>query len=484
MEESPPLPFMTRNVILMGITYSMGGFIYGYDTGQISGFLEMDNFKQSFGTFYPSTGTYAFPTIHSGLIVGLLSIGTLFGAMAAGPLADRLGRKLPILMGCTIYGIGAIVQISSTTHWYQVAIGRCIGGIGVGALSFLVPLATSETSPTNTRGFIVSGYAMSVTLGILIASLINFGTERLKSPASWRITMGFDFLWILLLAFGLNFVPESPKYVFSKGEPEKARSIMASLMGVEGDHPILQQEMKEMTEKLRTEQSHKGEPWWYVFRSREVCLRTLLATGILSFQQLTGANFFFYYGTSVFAAVGISNGYTIQIIISVVNVVCTFPGLYFAHNFSHRRCLFFGALWMGSCFLIYASVGHFSFNQNDPSQTPAAGAVLVTFTTLFIAAFASTWSPLAWGEAPAVCPAYCRATCSSVATAMYWVWNFLLAFFTPMITARINYLYGYVFSGCCLLMALMVQFFLLESRGRTLEELDSMYHERLGSDDE
>lgn len=239
-----------------------------------------------------------------------------------------------------------------------------------------------------------------------------------------------------------------------------------------------------MTEKLRTEQSHKDVPWWHVFRSREVCLRTLLATGILSFQQLTGANFFFYYGTSIFATTGISNGYVIQIIISAVNVICTFPGLYFAQKLSHRRCLVFGALWMASCFIIYASVGHFSFNRDDPNQKSASGSVLVAVAALFIAAFSSTWSPLAWGEAPAVCPAYCRATCLSVATSAYWICNFLLAFFTPMITARIDYLYGYVFSGCCLLMALMVQSLLFESRERTLEELDSMYSKWLSRGEE
>jgi SP family sugar:H+ symporter-like MFS transporter len=316
-------------------------------------------------------------------------------------------------------------------------------------------------------------------LGIFVSSVINFATERLMSPASWRITMGFDFLWVSLLAFGLFFLPESPKYVFQTGQPDRARAIMARLLGVEEDHQIVQREMRDM-ETTSTKQSHKGERWWQPFRSRSVCARTLLAAGVLSFQQLTGVNLFFYYGTSIFAATGISNGYAIQMIISAVNVVCTIPGLYFAQNFSHRRCLVLGALWMAVCFTVYASVGHFGLEKDDPSQTPTAGAVMIASTALFIAAFATTWGPLSWGEATAVCPANCRATCASIATAVFWVWSFLLAFFTPTITAQIDYLYGYVFGGCCILAALMVQAFLLESRGRTLEEIDSMYSERLG----
>ncbi|KAK0636415.1 high-affinity hexose transporter HXT6 [Bombardia bombarda] len=505
MDEVPS--FMNRRVVCMGITYSLGGFLYGYDTGrylsmpisprpvrrvtrvagQISGFLEMENFKQAFGTFDDVTGKYFFSSTRSGLIVGLLSIGNLLGALVAGPVADRLGRKLPTAIACLVYMVGVIVQISSRDHWYQVALGRWTGGLGVGALSILVPLATSETSPTNARGLVVSGYQMAVTMGICLASLVNLGTETIQSSASWRITIGLDFLWVGALLLGLLFVPESPKYLFGIGQRDKARTIMAGLMRVQENHPILLREMNEMEDRLRVEQMHKSVPWWHAFRSREVIVRTLLATGILSFQQLTGANFFFYYGTTIFAATGISNSYITQVILGVVNVVCTVPGLYFAQKLSRKRCLVFGALWMAIWFIIYASAGQFWLDQETPSNTPGASALLIAATALFIAGFASTWGPISWGEATLVCPAHTRATSASMATAVYWMWSFLLAFFTPAITARIHYFYGYVFSGCCLAMALMVQLFVIDSQGRTLEEIDSLYSKRLqtkSSDDE
>jgi SP family sugar:H+ symporter-like MFS transporter len=254
--------------------------------------------------------------------------------------------------------------------------------------------------------------------------------------------MGLDFLWGSLLMIGMLFLLETPKYAFSKGDPARAKSIMARMLGVDEQHPVLQKEMRELQDKLNTEQHtaivDEDKPWWSVFQSKEVCLRTLLAVGIMSFNQRTGANFLYYYGTTIFTTTGISNGYVIQIIISAVNVVSTVPGLYFAQKLSHRQCLIVGALWMSACFLVFSSVGQFSLDKTDPSTTPAAGGIMITATVLFIAAFASTWSPLSWGEASLVCPAHCRATCASIATACLWIWGFLLAFFTPIITASIQ----------------------------------------------
>ena len=128
------------------------------------------------------------------------------------------------------------------------------------------------------------------------------------------------------------------------------------------------------------------------------------------------------------------------------------------------------------CFIIFASIGHFQFQpSSDPSVQKSAGAVMIAFACLFILAFASTWGPMVWAVIGEMFPYRYRAQGMSYATAANWFWNFMLAFFTPFITQDIDFAYGYVFAGCNLVAALTVYLFLMESAGRTLEEVDFMY---------
>lgn len=141
--------------------------------------------------------------------------------------------------------------------------------------------------------------------------------------------------------------------------------------------------------------------------------------------------------------------------------------------------MFWGALWQTMCFLVFASVGQFLFlpaqSSGDASTEKTAGTVMIVFACLFIASFASTWGPMVWAVIGEMYPYRYRAVSMGLATSSNWLWNFMLAFFTPFITGDIDYQYGYVFAGCNFAAALTVYFFLVESSGRTLEEVDYMY---------
>jgi len=158
-----------------------------------------------------------------------------------------------------------------------------------------------------------------------------------------------------------------------------------------------------------------------------------------------------------------------------VNFGMTFFGLYVVERFGRRKSLIFGGLWMFACFMVFASVGHFSLDQTTPTNTPTAGTVMIVFACLFIAVYAMTWAPIIWAIVGELYPSRYRAMAMGIATSSNWLWNFLLAFFTPFITAAIDYRYGYVFAACNFLGAVVVYFFLCESRGRSLEEIDTMY---------
>jgi MFS transporter, SP family, sugar:H+ symporter len=162
-------------------------------------------------------------------------------------------------------------------------------------------------------------------------------------------------------------------------------------------------------------------------------------------------------------------------ILGGVNFGTTFFGLYVVERFGRRKSLIYGALWMFMCFMVFASIGHFALNQKDPTLTPQAGTAMIVFACFFIAAFASTWGPIIWAVVGEIYPSRYRAICMAMAIASNWIWNFLISFFTPFITAKIDFRYGYVFASCCFAGAVVVYFFLCESQGRTLEEIDTMY---------
>ncbi|KAJ5273292.1 hypothetical protein N7478_008417 [Penicillium angulare] len=470
--DDSPVKYLTWRSFILGLCVSMGGFIFGYSTGQISGFTSMTDFKQRFAEYNGSE--YEFSNVRNGLIVGLLSIGTMIGALIAAPIADRIGRKLSISFWALINMVGIIVQIAATDKWYQVAMGRWVMGLGVGALSSVVPMYQSESAPRQVRGAMVSAFQLFVAFGIFISYIVNFGTSRMThSTGSWRITMGIGFAWPLILGVGTLFLPESPRFAYRHGRVDEARQVMAKLYGVPTNHRVVAQEMADMKQKLDEETAAGVAPWHEILTGPRMFHRTMLGIALQSLQQLTGANFIFYYGTSIFAGVGLSNSYVTSIILGAVNFGMTLPGLYIVEHYGRRNCLMIGAAWMFICFMIWASVGHEVLHA-DPGNH-SAGVVMIVFTCFFIVGFATTWGPIVWAICGEMYPFRYRATCMGVATAANWTWNFLISFFTPFISSSIDYSYGYVFAACCFAAILVVFFFVNETQGRTLEEVDTMY---------
>ncbi|KAJ5687336.1 hypothetical protein N7455_006380 [Penicillium solitum] len=474
-EVDTAIPLLTWRSFIMGILVSMGGFLFGYDTGQISGFLEMENFLERYGELQ-SDGTYHFSNVRSGLIVALLSIGTLIGALVAAPIADRFGRKWCISWWSLMVCIGITIQMSSPFgKWYQVAMGRWVAGLGVGAVSLLVPMYQAESGPRHIRGSLISTYQLFITLGIFVANCINFGTEARPDTGSWRIPMGITYIWAAILGVGMMFFPESPRYDYRHGNTEKAMNTLSKVYGVPRNHRALHIEFEEIRQKHEEEQRNGKVTWIQMFRAPTMSYRIAVGVALQALQQLTGANYFFYYGTTIFKGAGIQNSYVTQLILGAVNFGTTFLGLYLIEHWGRRRSLITGALWMFVCFMIFASVGHFSLDQEFPERTETAGVVMVVFACLFILGFASTWGPMVWTIIAELYPSQYRAQAMSLATASNWLWNFLLAFFTPFITGAIDFRFGYVFAGCLFLAAGLVYFAVMEGQGRTLEEIDTMY---------
>ncbi|KAL5410000.1 hypothetical protein PMIN04_010804 [Paraphaeosphaeria minitans] len=479
--DTSPLPRLTMVGFSMGILVSMGGFVFGYDTGQISGFLAMPDFLQRFGQRHTigDTPEYYFSNVRSGLIVGLLSIGTLFGALVGAPIADWIGRKLSIIFWCLVFSVGIIVQVSATDKWYQIMLGRFVAGFGVGALSLLVPMYQAETAPRHVRGALISTYQLMITFGIFLAAVFNYAAERHQSgkAASWQITLGLSFVFPAILVGGILFFSETPRFLFRQGKEEEAKQAMCRVYGVGENHYAIHMELEEIRMKL-AEETNKGsaiQEWFKMWKAPKMAYRLAIGMGLQMFQQLTGANYFFYYGTVIFRGTGINNSFVTQMILNGINFGVTFYGLYIVEHYGRRKSLIAGSMWMFICFMIFASVGHFALDRDTPENTPHASIAMIVFACLFIFGFATTWGPMIWTICGELYPSRYRAKAMALSTASNWLWNFLLAFFTPFITGAIDFRYGYVFAGCNVLAGLVIYFFVIEGKGRTLEEIDTMY---------
>ncbi|KAK7696521.1 hypothetical protein QCA50_001179 [Cerrena zonata] len=469
-----PIGYMA---IMLAVLASMGGFIFGYDTGQISDIVLMPDFLLRFATCGTpgDASTCSFSRTREGLIVALLSIGTLFGALLGARIADTLGRRKAMTVECIVFIVGVVVQIASEHTWQQFAVGRLISGLGVGALSAAVPMYQAETAPPQIRGTLTATYQLFITFGILVAYCISIGTRNVDGSASWRIVVAIGILWALVLGIGMLFMPESPRWLARKGRYDEAKYALARARGVnpkEADDNIkIHRELADMRTAVEHEAAIQAG-WIDCFKPENKQLyRTLLGMTLQMFQQLTGANYFFYYGATVFVSVGISDSYVTQIILGAVNFVCTFGGMYVMEKFGRRIPLMIGGVWQSFWLFVFAAAG----TAKDPTTDKGIGKLMIVSACFFIFGYAMTWAPGIWILTGETFPTRTRSKQAALAAASNWLWNFLLAFFTPYIIGAISFKYGFVFAACNLTGAVIVYFFLYESSDLSLESVDMMY---------
>lgn len=326
----------------------------------------------------------SFSAVKQGTITGLLSVGCLVGALIAGKLADTLGRRLAISVFALWASVGIVIEISSEYAWYQFALGRLVTGISIGSLSVVVPMYQSESSPAIIRGVLVSTYQLFITLGIWTSYLIDWGTAGMNNSGSWRIPNGVGFAWSLILGVGILFLPESPRFAYAKGHTEEARRTIARLAGVDEKDPSVNYQIDQIRNKLIEENAQGKASWTEIFTGPRMLYRTTLGIVLQAGQQLTGANFFFYYGTTIFQATGLGDSYVTQIILGSVNVACTFAGLYVVQNVGRRKALMAGAAWIFICFLYVSSFPCWIIPMQTPRTDSTVGYMLLLVRSLWI----------------------------------------------------------------------------------------------------
>ncbi|KAJ8108560.1 hypothetical protein OPT61_g8090 [Boeremia exigua] len=289
MLKAPPgTPGSAAPAIMIGLFVAFGGVLFGYDTGTIGGILGMKYWRDHFSTGFvnPKDNELDVTSDQKSLIVSILSAGTFFGALTAAPTADLLGRVLGLVASNVVFCIGVILQTAATDIPLFVA-GRFFAGYGVGMISATIPLYQSETSPKWIRGAVVGCYQFAITIGLLIAAIVDNATKNHNNTGSYRIPIAVQFAWAIILFVGCALIPETPRWYIKKGRPEKAAKSLSKLRKLEIEHPALVEELAEITANHEYEMSLGKATYLDCFKGN---LGKRLATGCLlqALQQLTG----------------------------------------------------------------------------------------------------------------------------------------------------------------------------------------------------
>lgn len=472
---------------------AFGGIFFGYDTGWMSGVMAMPYFielytdhEYNWAEMKPigNPDDFVLPSQMQSLFTSILSCGTFFGALIGGDIADFIGRRPTIIMGCFVFCVGCIMQIASTNQEVLFVFGRLIAGGGVGFISAVVILYMSEIAPKKVRGAMVSGYQFCITIGILIAACVVFASQNRQDTGSYRIPIGIQFIWAVVLGGGLFYLPESPRYFVKRGEIEKAAKALAFVRGQPQDSDFIKDELAEIVANNEYEMtvipqtSYIGS-WAALFKGslskgNSAIRRTLLGTGMQMMQQLTGINFVFYFGTPFFKLLGtIEDAFLISMITTLVNVLSTPVSFWAIEKLGRRFLLIAGACSMIFCQFIVAIIG--ATAGKDKSNNAATSA-MIAFICLNISSFAITWGPTAWVIVGEAFPLPIRSRGVGVSTASNWFWNTIIAVITPYLVgpeeadlgSNVFFLWG---SLCCLSLA-FAYFLVPELKGLSLEQAD------------
>lgn len=453
--------------IFVGVFAAFGGILFGYDTGTISGVMAMPYVKSHF-----PKNKENFTSSESSLLVSILSAGTLFGALAAPAINDTLGRRWCLIISSLIvFNLGAALQTAANS-FNLLLVGRVIAGLGVGLISSTIPLYQSEAAPKWIRGAVVSCYQWAITIGIFLAACINQGTHKINSPACYRIPLAIQILWGIILGGGMFLLPETPRFYISKGKHTEAAASLARLRKLPSDHPDLLEELEDIKAAYEFEIEYGKSSWGQVFSRKNHQLKRL-STGVFiqAFQQLTGVNFIFYFGTTFFESAGV-NGFTISLATNIVNVGSTIPGILLMEIVGRRNILLTGAAGMSLSQFVVAITG-------VTAHSAASKNVLVAFCCIFIAFFAATWGPTAWVVVGELFPLRTRAKSVALCTASNWLWNWAIAFATPYMVdpdkGNLGTNVFFIWGGCNFLCFLFAFLTIYETKGLSLEQVDELY---------
>lgn len=430
---------------------ALGGLLYGYDMGVISGallFIKNDIPLTSFT---------------EGLVVSSMLLGAIVGSGFSGPLSDRFGRRRLVFMISIVFIIGALI-LAAAQNMSVLVTGRLIIGLAVGGSTAIVPVYLSEMASTEQRGSLSSLNQLMITIGILASYLVNYAFAPIEG---WRWMVGLAVVPSFILMIGVLFMPESPRWLLEHRSEEAARSVMKLTRKPEQIDP----EIHEMREINRISDST-----WKVLTATWLRPTLIIGCCFALFQQIIGINAIIYYAPTIFSEAGLGNITSIlgTVGIGSVNVIVTIFAMMIIDKINRKKLLVIGNIGMVASLIIMAiliwTIG---------LESSFGAWIIVVCLTLFIIFFAFTWGPILWVMLPELFPMRARGAATGISALVLSIGSLLVAQFFPIMSDAMGIGQVFlVFAVIGVVALIFVVKFLPETRGRSLEEIEAALRRR------
>jgi sugar porter (SP) family MFS transporter len=435
-----------RFVLRLAIVAALGGFLFGYDTGVISGAL-----------LFVSKDLHA-SEFDEQAFVGALLIGAVVGAAASGYLADALSRRRTKIVAGAIYVLGALGSALAQNATELIA-ARAVLGLAVGAASFVAPMYISELAPKRIRGGVTTFNQLMVVSGILAAYIVNWALKDVSN--NWRWMLGLGALPGLGLAIGMYFQPFSPRWLVEKGREEEAREVLCRARGKSEED--VDDELNEIKEAAAEEGSVR-ELW-----RPQVRPMVLIGLALAFAQQLIGVNTVIYYAPTILKFTGLGNGGAITQALSVgiTNFIFTLIAILELDRVGRRPLLLIGTT---GCVLSLAALGVFFASSSLQHDASWIALVCLIF---YIASFAIGLGPVFWLMISEIFPLRVRSPAMAVSTVGNWSSNFLVStFFLTLVSAISREGTFWLYGGFGVISLIYFAFRMPETKGRSLEQIE------------
>ena len=431
---------------------ALGGLLFGYDTGVISGALIFIRTQFGLSTFQQE------------LVVSVVLVGAAVGALSGGRLADILGRRFMLLVTASIFVVGALV-CAAAPSLIVLVIGRLIVGLGIGFATSTVPIYISEVSPPQARGWQVSLFQLAITIGILAAYLVDY---VFSGSMGWRWMLGLAVVPGAILGLGMIRMPESPRWLAEHDQAGLACEVLRRIRGgknIDSEWREIQQTLAETEERGRF--SDLFGP------SMRAAL--VIGIGLAIFQQVTGINTVIYYAPLIVQSAGISTASGAILAtagIGLVNVLMTIVAMWLIDHVGRRPLLLVGIAGM------ILSLGVLGFVFRMPTGEALAWLAVITLM-VYVASFAISLGPIFWLLIAEIYPLRVRGIAEGTAAGVNWAFNFLVSItFLTLVELLGPSLTFWVYALLAIASWLFSYYLVPETKGRTLEEIERSFRSR------